>query len=521
MAQRDPDPDPPRQRPERVLLALVGGVLVFSLARSVVDPDLWGHVLFGRDLIRTGRIVRSDAYSYLTGTTPWINHEWLTEALFHAAYRTAGGTGLVLLKMAVGLTAMGLILAHLLRRGGSTLHAALVLCLAFTLVSVGSTTVRPQIFTYLGLVLLVLALDAADRGRTRWLWGVPVVLAAWVNLHGGFLAGVALLVLWGGVHGLTAAIRGRRGEPHRGPGLLVVAATVVGGVLATFANPYGVRLWTFLLETATVARPEISEWGKTPLATWEGVCYLLLLGGCAFAMIDREGRPGLPMLAIFVVLAVGALTAIRHLPLFGAAAPVVAADSLAALSRRRGGASGSARRLRFAPLLVVVTAGLVALAVPWLRGPRIEAGRQLFPARAVGLLRDSGVSGNLAIHFDWGEYAIWHLAPGIRVSMDGRRETVYSEEIYQANIQFIFGVGDWDRLLDEHPTDLVLVPRELPVYNLMLLEPGWSSIYEDAVAALFARDGSPLAARIRATPPPDLPPDGDGLRFPVAPTRVR
>ena len=75
MAQRDPDPNPPRHPEERVLLALVGGVLLFSLARSVVDPDLWGHVRFGADLIRTGRIVRPDPYSYLSGGTSWFNHE--------------------------------------------------------------------------------------------------------------------------------------------------------------------------------------------------------------------------------------------------------------------------------------------------------------------------------------------------------------------------------------------------------------------------------------------------------------
>ena len=69
MVQRDPDRDPPRPPQEPVLLALVGGVLLFSLARSVADPDLWGHVLFGGDLIRTGRIVRPDPYSYLSGAT--------------------------------------------------------------------------------------------------------------------------------------------------------------------------------------------------------------------------------------------------------------------------------------------------------------------------------------------------------------------------------------------------------------------------------------------------------------------
>ena len=49
------------------------------------------------------------------------------------------------------------------------------------------------------------------------------------------------------------------------------------------------------------------------------------------------------------------------------------------------------------------------------------------PARAIGLLEQSGVEGNLAVYFDWGEYAIWHLQPGIKVGMDGRRETVYPD----------------------------------------------------------------------------------------------
>jgi hypothetical protein len=58
MAQPHTDPDPTGQRPDRVLLALAGGVLWFALARTMADPDLWGHVLFGLDLIQTGRVGR-------------------------------------------------------------------------------------------------------------------------------------------------------------------------------------------------------------------------------------------------------------------------------------------------------------------------------------------------------------------------------------------------------------------------------------------------------------------------------
>ena len=32
--------------------------------------------------------------------------------------------------------------------------------------------------------------------------------------------------------------------------------------------------------------------------------------------------------------------------------------------------------------------------------------------------------GRLLVWFDWGEYAIWHMGPGVQVSFDGRRETV-------------------------------------------------------------------------------------------------
>jgi hypothetical protein len=35
--------------------------------------------------------------------------------------------------------------------------------------------------------------------------------------------------------------------------------------------------------------------------------------------------------------------------------------------------------------------------------------------------------GTLVTLFDWGEYALWHLGPSFKVSIDGRRETVYSD----------------------------------------------------------------------------------------------
>ena len=144
---------------------------------------------------------------------------------------------------------------------------------------------------------------------------------------------------------------------------------------------------------------------------------------------------------------------------------------------------------------------------------------ETYPVRAVALLKDSRAEGNMICYFDWGQYALWHLGPQIKVSMDGRRETVYSDEIYQQNINFIFGQKDWDKLLREHDAQLALVKRQFACFNLMKLQADWEFVYDDAVCGLFARKGTPQLAALKqaAKESPAMkavPMDGVGLRFP-------
>jgi hypothetical protein len=91
------------------------------------------------------------------------------------------------------------------------------------------------------------------------------------------------------------------------------------------------------------------------------------------------------------------------------------------------------------------------------------------------------------------------------VSIDGRRETVYDEEAYGLNLAFFSGVGRWDALLTEHPTDLALVPKDQPPYNLLALRSGWVTVYEDDHSAIAVREASPLIELITGIAPPPEP----------------
>src|SRR5262249_6030167 len=151
---------------------------------------------------------------------------------------------------------------------------------------------------------------------------------------------------------------------------------------------------------------------------------------------------------------------------------------------------------------------LIGLSPPRFGCIRIEPDDFPCPARAVALLEQSGVRGNIAVPYNWGEYVLWHLGPGVKVSIDGRRETVYSEETCRQARDFEQGTGVWDALLKTAPpTDLVLGPNASPTTNLLSHIDSWLPIYQDTYCAIFVRAGLPGLRRIVQTPIATLPDD--------------
>ena len=81
--------------------------------------------------------------------------------------------------------------------------------------------------------------------------------------------------------------------------------------------------------------------------------------------------------------------------------------------------------------------------------------------------------------FNYGAYVSWKLSPFVRVSLDSRYEAVYSERVFNKNLDFYSAKPDWQSTLSSYPTDAVLVPTAKPVAAHMP-ETGWSRVYSDA-----------------------------------------
>jgi hypothetical protein len=149
-----------------------------------------------------------------------------------------------------------------------------------------------------------------------------------------------------------------------------------------------------------------------------------------------------------------------------------------------------------------------------MQGIRIDPSQFAFPVRAVALMDHARAEGNLIIDFDWGEYVIWHLGPRVKVSIDGRRETVYSSQVLARDLDFRGARLCWRALVQIVDPSFALLRRGLRSDERMRSEPGWRVVYEDPVCSLFVRLTSTLSARVSQVPIPDLPCDGTGTRFP-------
>jgi hypothetical protein len=450
---------------------------------------------FGLTHIETGQLARSDPYSYTAHGEPWINHEWLTEWIFGVIYLAAGVAGLIGLRAALLLLCV-LAMASIVWRRRLAAPIALAWAIFGCLILAEFFRVRPQMFTFAFMAILLMICDRY-RPERRWiLWLVPLLMALWANLHAGFVAGLGIF----GIHWLEFVWSARQRSDRRmvyTSLLLVLAATLV----ATLINPYGWRYWSFVWYAVTLPRPAITEWQSIFLQN--GVvfaCYLVAVIVPAYCWLCSSRRLAW---AETVIFALGVILAARHVRHF----PFLLLFGTVLLARRAPETRGallpywndltcrlsSWQRTRLISVLVVLFA-LCGGVSRYVNESRIASqcggitvASAGYPVRAVEFLRRNEIAGNLDCGFNWGEYCLFHLYPSCLVFCDGRYETVYPAKITQ--LAMAPGGDDtrWRRRIDDYHTQLVLASLNDPFGCWVAGHPEFVEIYRDETARVFIR----------------------------------
>src|SRR4051794_32477594 len=124
-----------------------------ALSLNVADPDLWGHIQYGRDALKHG-LPATTTYSYIAEGYPWINHEIVAEYALAVVNDVGGGPGLLITKCLLGIAVIGGMMWHARRQGvGLVAMCSLALLVAVTLGNHWS--LRPQLASYVSFALLL------------------------------------------------------------------------------------------------------------------------------------------------------------------------------------------------------------------------------------------------------------------------------------------------------------------------------------------------------------------------------
>lgn len=450
--------------PFSALRLLIGITLVAVGTRGVVETDIWGHLRFGLDWLATNRLPAADPYSF-TSTQPWINHEWLSQVLLAFTY-AVGGLPMLALLRATAVASLLVAVDRALCRTGWPLRDGLLAVVVVAGIPL-LNAVRPQIFS---LPLYAITLLGVSQ-EARWL---PLIFFLWANLHGGWMIGLGAVVV-------RLPLR-----PSRRSALILA-----GCAAATLATPYGPALWRAMLDATSRGWADVEEWQPvyrfSVIGVYPAVVWTTLLVATIWGAV-KNVKTGRFEWVWTACVALAALRAQRLVPFFAVTTVMLF------LSGIRGGSkdlSGTRWSVAAAAVVAVYCAGTLlsawvllhptASCLPPLRDIRPEAS-------AVEYIRSAGLRGRTVMWFDWGLYAIWHVGDRLSVSIDNRRETVYSVETVASHHRFY--AGDDPGFPDRIGAKYAWLPSgSAPVVQLQRL--GWYVLFRGPRSVILSRAYAP------------------------------
>jgi hypothetical protein len=488
----------PTDRLVRILLAPALVFIATAIDRNY-QTDLWHHLARGRVLVEEGVLLNTDRFTFTVTGQPFRDVNWGWQAAFYWLFR-AGGLPLVqTVNSAVLALMMGLLCALARRRCGSAAVACGV-CVAAFLGLWPLLIIRPQTLSLLLFVVLMAVLEAASY-RPRALFLPPIIMALWVNLHGGFPVGLVLIGSYLLAAGADAIALGSVDGSRRSvrliracwPWLFCLAASVAG----TLLNPYGWHVYEYVgLTSGRASGRHIDEWLPPGLDTLTGKVFALSIAATLLLSALPGRRPSLREVIVggcFLLPACGSVRMVAWWLLV--CTPLLASRVADACPRLRSADADDDRSSVSAGVVSLLLLSLCVLSLPWLeaynpvlrmpgRGHRTETDLQ---AAAEHIAQEGGR--RIFTRFAWGEYLGWTLYPRGSVFMDGRIE-IFPDEVWQQYVAITQGRADWEELLDQYQVDCLLLDSSGYDGQLLALVENsdrWYEVFRQGNAVLFLR----------------------------------
>ena len=434
------------------------------------DPDIWWHLANARILCATHHFIHIEPYSFSVAGAPWINPEWLSELPFWFSYHVFGLRGIYLAAWLAVFANLLLLYWRGYLRARNSEAALWAAALGFILTTVNCGP-RMIVVAYLALSVEMLVLELAERGRARLLWLLPPLFCVWINLHGSWLIGFALLILYVlcGLFRIQMGALEQEAFPaaqrNRLIGVLILSA------LCLWVNPYGWRLiWNpfdmMLHQQLNLAN--VAEWKPLRLDTLLGEAVVLIIALMVLAnlKVSRKWK----LYEIVVVLFAG-YAAFDHVRFTFLAAVLITPTLAADFGRSFSPATG--QKTLPAMNALIATAALCFLAFMFPAEAKLQARlAQAFPLQTIRSLQPQWRTFDL-------DYVGGMMAFESKPSLiDSRVDTFEHHGVFADYLGAMYGIEPLE-VLNKYRIDHVLVEESQPLSYLLKHTPGWTVLQRE------------------------------------------
>lgn len=460
--------------------------LVYSL-RRMSDSDLWGHLKCGEFFFSHGAVLKTHYFNCSWPDFPYLNHEWLFQAVVYLVQRISGEPGLMALQIVLVLLSFFLLYKILRLQTDNLAIISFVLALGI-LASSHRFALRPQHFTYVFLLFFLFSLCQYRRGVLRYARFMPLIMLFWVNMHAESLWGILVPATFLTIEWLRTL--GNHG-PDRS---MLKKITLIFGVtiLASLINPftYKTLLWPlFVMKEQFAGVEEL----LAPTSVRYGFFWVYFGLFAAIAALNfKQADPAFTALSVF--FAAVAWTANRGIPHFVfVSAPVIAA-SIEVLNSRYG----NGRRFTVPSALptiarLVLLAGIVSIIVAVVSDARYlrKYDNVAYPEGAVAFLKENGINGNVFNEHVWGGYLIWTSFPDLKPYIDGR---FFHKKFYDEYYAVLAGQPGWESTLEKYGITIALLAYSeaggARLNDSLFANPRWRLVYWDDASLVYLRDSA-------------------------------
>ena len=337
-------------------------------------------------------------------------------------------------------------------------------------------------------------------GRSRSIYYLPLVVALWANLHGGFVIAFVLLGI-----AITAEVADwvmERDETRRvghRKRVRTLGQVLVICLVAVLATPHGLSVYTNPIETLTspAQRRLIIEWfspdfHQLVIAPFLAMI-LLLLAGFAFR------RPSTYQLLLTLAALALALESARNIAIFVAATTPILIETWSGVWEELCSSRGwSFRSSPPSPLLrgvtvvaLLVIAGAVLFRIGSSLAHQAADTASNYPVAAADFLAaHPEVGTRMYNQYGWGGYLAnrFYPDPNRRVFIFGEASVMGDSFLQQyQDIQTLR--SNWQQVLDQYQVDYVVYNRHEALTNVLEALPDkWDcTVYQDSQAEICVR----------------------------------